>query len=120
MGDVPMYSITERMASGFSPSGLFHKSICITLCALPLRSDDVFQETSARSRAVEPEQWLQRHPEAGSSWSSWPKASHPPFGGRNEGTSNEPGLIKLVSSNTLRKSQGSEIFSHQRCQPCTF
>jgi len=26
--------------------------------------------------AVEPEQWLQRHPEAGSSWPSWPKASH--------------------------------------------
>ena len=32
-----------------------------------LSSDDVFQETSARYRAVEPEQWLQRHPEAGSS-----------------------------------------------------
>jgi len=29
----------------------------------------------ARYRAVEPEQWLQRHPEAGSSWPSWPKAS---------------------------------------------
>jgi len=28
-------------------------------------------------REVEPEQWLQRHPEAGSSWPSWPKASHP-------------------------------------------
>jgi len=27
-------------------------------------------------RAVEPEQWLQCHPEAGSSWPSWPKASH--------------------------------------------
>ena len=26
-------------------------------------------------RSVEPEQWLQRHPEAGSSWPSWPKAS---------------------------------------------
>ena len=25
---------------------------------------------------VEPEQWLQRHPEAGSSWASWPEASH--------------------------------------------
>jgi len=24
---------------------------------------------------VEPEQWLQRHPEAGSSWPIWPKAS---------------------------------------------
>ena len=23
------------------------------------------------------EQWLQRHPEAGSSWPSWPKASQP-------------------------------------------
>jgi len=34
-----------------------------------------FQETSARYRAVEPEQWLQRHPEAGSSWPSWPQAS---------------------------------------------
>ena len=41
-----------------------------------LSSDDVFQETSARCRAVAPEQWLQRHPEAGSSWPSWPKASH--------------------------------------------
>jgi len=40
-----------------------------------LSSDDVFQETSARYRAVEPEQWLQRHPEAGSSWPSWPQAS---------------------------------------------
>ena len=38
-------------------------------------SDDLFQETSARYRAVEPEQWLQRHSEAGSSWPSWPKAS---------------------------------------------
>jgi len=38
-----------------------------------LSSDHVFQETSARYRAVEPEQWLQRHPEAGSSWPSWPK-----------------------------------------------
>jgi len=34
------------------------------------------QETSARYRAVEPEQWLQRHPEAGSSWPSCPKASY--------------------------------------------
>jgi hypothetical protein len=40
-----------------------------------LSSEDVFQETSARYRAVEPEQWLRRHPEAGSSWPSWPKAS---------------------------------------------
>jgi len=40
--------------------------------------DDLFQETSARYRALEPEQWLQRHPEAGSSWPSWPKASHSP------------------------------------------
>ena len=24
---------------------------------------------------MEPEQWLQRHPEAGLSWPSWPKAS---------------------------------------------
>jgi len=32
-----------------------------------LSSDDVLQETSARYRA---EQWLQRHPEAGSSWPS--------------------------------------------------
>ena len=34
--------------------------------------------TSARTtryKAAEPEQWLQRHPEAGSSWPSWPKAS---------------------------------------------
>ena len=28
---------------------------------------------------VEPEQWLQRHPEAGSSWPSWPQASHDPI-----------------------------------------
>ena len=40
-----------------------------------MSSDDVFQETSTRYRAVEPEQWLQRHPEAGSSWPSWSKAS---------------------------------------------
>ena len=26
---------------------------------------------------MEPEQWLQRHPEAGSSWPNWPEASHP-------------------------------------------
>jgi len=43
----------------------------------PLSSDDVFQETPARYRAVAPEQWLQRHPEAGSSGPSWPTASHP-------------------------------------------
>ena len=30
------------------------------------------------SRAVTPEQWLQRHPEAGSSWPSWSQASHRP------------------------------------------
>ena len=41
-----------------------------------LFTEDVFQETSARYRAVGQEQWLQRHPEAGSSWPSWPKASH--------------------------------------------
>ena len=29
----------------------------------------------SRDRAVEPEQWLQRHPEAGWSWPSWPEAS---------------------------------------------
>ena len=40
-----------------------------------LSSDDAFQEKSAQYKAVEPEQWLQRHPEAGSSWPSWPKAS---------------------------------------------
>ena len=34
------------------------------------------QERSARYRAVEPQQRLQRHPEAGSSWPSWPQASH--------------------------------------------
>jgi hypothetical protein len=33
----------------------------------PLITDDIFQQTFARYRAVEPEQWLQRHPEAGSS-----------------------------------------------------
>ena len=41
-----------------------------------LSSDDSFEETSARYRAVEPERWLQRHPEAGSSWPSWPEASY--------------------------------------------
>ena len=39
--------------------------------------EDVFQASSARHRAVEPEQWLQRHPKAASSGPSWPKASHP-------------------------------------------
>ena len=42
----------------------------------PLSSNDTSQETSARYRAVEPEQWLQRHPEAGSSWPSWPRGPH--------------------------------------------
>ena len=42
-----------------------------------LGSDGVFQNTSAQHRAVEPEQWLQRHPEAGSFWPSWPR---PPVG----------------------------------------
>ena len=42
--------------------------------------DDAFQETSARYRAVAPEQWLQRQPEAGSSWPSWLKASHDVWG----------------------------------------
>jgi len=46
-----------------------------------LSPDDVFQETSARYRALEPEQWLQRHPEAGSSWPGWPKASQLLLGG---------------------------------------
>ena len=47
---------------------------------LTLSSDDVFQVTFARYRAVGPEQWLQLHPEAGSSWPSWPEAAHsPPF-----------------------------------------
>ena len=31
----------------------------------------------ARNGSVELDQWLQRHPEAGSSWPSWPQASHP-------------------------------------------
>ena len=31
-----------------------------------LSFDDIFHVTSARHRAVEPEQWLQRHPAAGS------------------------------------------------------
>ena len=49
-------------------------------CLWPLQelsSDNVFRETSARYRAVEPAQWLQRHPEAGSSYPSWPQAPHP-------------------------------------------
>ena len=41
----------------------------------PLNSDDVFQEASSLHRAVEPEQSLQRHSDAGLSWLSWPKAS---------------------------------------------
>ena len=52
-----------------------HKPACSTPALSGLSSDEVFQETSARYRAVEPEQWLQRHPEAGSSWPSWPQAS---------------------------------------------
>ena len=43
-----------------------------------LSSDDLFQETSARYRAVESEQWLQRYSEAGLSWPSWPKTSYSP------------------------------------------
>ena len=43
-----------------------------------LSSDNTFQETSAQYKAVSPEQWLQRHPEAGSSWPSWSQASHIP------------------------------------------
>ena len=43
-----------------------------------LSSDDVVQVISTRDRAVAPEQWLQRHPEAGSSCPSWPEASHQP------------------------------------------
>ena len=31
----------------------------------------------ARQRTTLYEQWLQRHPETGSSWPSWPKASRP-------------------------------------------
>ena len=45
---------------------------------VPEVGGDVLQETSARYKAVEPEQRLQRHPEAGSSWPGWPKASHAP------------------------------------------
>ena len=32
---------------------------------------------SAWCRAVEPEQWFQRHPEAGPSWPSWPRSACP-------------------------------------------
>ena len=38
--------------------------------------DDVFQETSARYKAVKREKEFQPHPEAVSSWPSWPEASH--------------------------------------------
>ena len=44
-------------------------------CREGLSSDDLFEETSAQKRAAAPDQWLQRHPEAGSSWPSWYKAS---------------------------------------------
>jgi hypothetical protein len=41
--------------------------------------DQLGQDKPARYREVEPEQeqWLQRHPEAGSSWPGWSKAAHP-------------------------------------------
>ena len=57
--------ITQRKAQGPSRT-----------CDESNEDDDVFPETSARYRAVEPEPWLQPHPEAGSSWPSWPMASH--------------------------------------------
>ena len=34
-----------------------------------------FQVQSWEAGTLSPEQWLQRHPEAGLSWPSWPKAS---------------------------------------------
>ena len=65
MSEVPLYSDPATTCSDTS-----HEETTV------LSSDDVFQETSARYRAVEQEQWLQRQPEAGSSWPSWPRASH--------------------------------------------
>jgi len=69
MSEVPLY--------GGSSKNLKHlkDATNLILAINVLSSDNVFQETSARHRAVEPEQWLQRHPEAGSSWPSWPQAS---------------------------------------------
>jgi len=81
-----------------------------------LSSDDVFHETSARYRAVEPEQWLQRHPEAGSSWPSWPKASHvvnanDRFRAKREQLETFYGL--------LPESQGQNLALTVLCVPCS-
>ena len=58
MSEVPLY--------GGSSKNLKHlkDATNLILAINVLSSDNVFQETSARHRAVEPEQWLQRHPEA--------------------------------------------------------
>jgi len=72
MSEVPLY--WKRGFTG--PRERLDRTILLLLpsgvvwTGVILSSDDVFQERSARYRAVEPEQWLQRHPEAGSSWPS--------------------------------------------------
>ena len=54
-----------------------YQGSCLLLSAQPnladlkLFADDVFQGAFCPI-----EQWLQRHPEAGSSWPSWPRVSH--------------------------------------------
>jgi hypothetical protein len=47
-------------------------------------------EEPAPRRPPRIEQWLQRHPEAGSSWPSWPKASHTQGHGPEETTPRRP------------------------------
>ena len=53
--------------------------------------------TGRRSPAapVDTEQWLKRHPEAGSSWSSWPKASHAWAFSYERGVSVAPVIITI-------------------------
>ena len=79
-----------------------------------LSTDDMFQETSARCKAVEPEQWLQRHPEAGSSWSSWSQASQR-FAFASSALREEPDAVlpNLISHKVFIKSFSKIQFPHK-------
>jgi len=78
----------RRETTGYEPSSARYstKTLPTLRRKTPLSSDDVFPR-NLPDRGVEPEQWLQRRPEAGSSLPSWPKASlrrrSRPSGGRH-------------------------------------
>ena len=74
MREVPLYPEIQWISWPEAGSGVQSRTLRQPLGCSRLSSDDVFKDTSARCSAVDPEQWLQRHAEAGSSWPSRAKA----------------------------------------------